>query len=122
MGSGLPNTIPIDFKFPGFWDSRFLDNIGLGLPKISVSLREKKLRPLLTSLGIPLAGFHAFRHGVATTLIDRGASITTVGAQLRHSDPRITLGLYAHVVPQSQRDAVEGLASAISSGQLLTQH
>jgi hypothetical protein len=62
----------------------------------------------------------AFRHGVATTLIDRGASITTVGAQLRHSDPRITLGLYAHVVPQSQRDAVAGLASAISSGQLLT--
>src|SRR5215831_700735 len=72
-------------------------------------------------LGIPLGGFHAFRHGVATALIDRGASITTVGAQLRHSDPRITLGLYAHLVPQSQRDAVEGLASALSSGQLLTQ-
>ena len=84
-------------------------------------LREKQLRPLLNSLGIPLAGFHAFRHGVATALIDRGASITSAGAQLKHSDPRITLGLYAHVVPQSQRDAVEGLASAISSGQLLTQ-
>jgi integrase len=84
-------------------------------------LREKKLRPLLSSLGISLAGFHAFRHGVATTLIDRGASITTVGAQLRHSDPRITLGLYAHVVPQSQRDAVEDLASTFSSGQLLTE-
>jgi len=94
----------------------------LGRPFSANKLREKKLRPLLASLGIPLAGFHAFRHGVATTLIDRGASITTVGAQLRHSDPRITLGLYAHVVPQSQRDAVEGLASAISSGQLLTQH
>lgn len=70
-------------------------------------LREKKLRPLLRSLGIPIAGFHAFRHGVAITLIDKGAGITTVGAQLRHSDPRMTLGLYAHVVPQSQRDAVE---------------
>jgi integrase len=53
-------------------------------------LRETKLRPLLTALGIPLAGFHAFRRAVATTLIDRGASITTVGAQPRHSDPRIT--------------------------------
>jgi hypothetical protein len=30
-----------------------------------------------------------------------------LGAQLRLSDPRITLRLYAHVVPQSQRDAVE---------------
>ncbi len=76
----------------------------------------------MVNIRIALAGFHAFRHGVATALIDRGASITTVGAQLRHSDPRITLGQYAHVVPQSQRDAVEGLASALSSGQLLTQH
>jgi len=48
-----------------------------GRPFSANKLREKKLRPLLSSLGIPLAGFHAFRHGVATTLIDRGASITT---------------------------------------------
>jgi len=92
-----------------------------GRPFSANKLREKKLRPLLSSLGIQVAGFHAFRHGVATTLIDRGASITTVGAQLRHSDPRITLGLYAHVVPQSQRDAIEELADAISPSQLLTQ-
>src|SRR5882724_6283937 len=85
-----------------------------GRPFSANKIREKKLRPLLLPLGIALAGFHAFRHGVATTLIDRGASITTVGAQLRHSDLRITLELYAHVVPQSQRDAVEGLASALS--------
>jgi hypothetical protein len=85
-------------------------------PKLGPPFKRYSLREV-----IPLAGFHAFRHGVATTLIDRGASITTVGAQLRHSDPRITLGLYAHVVPQSQRDAVEGLASALGSGQLLTQ-
>jgi integrase-like protein len=88
---------------------------------LRTSCGKRSYAPLLVSLGIPLAGFHAFRHGVATTLIDQGASITTVGAQLRHSDPRITLELYAHVVPQSQRDAVEGLASALGSGQLLTQ-
>jgi hypothetical protein len=63
-----------------------------GRPFAANKLREKKLRPPLLLLGISLAGFHAFRHGVATTLIDRGASITTVGAQLRHNDPRITLG------------------------------
>jgi integrase len=85
-----------------------------GRPFSANKLREKKLRPLLLLLGISLAGFHAFRHGVATTLIDRDASITTVGAQLRHSDPRITLELYAHVVPQSQRDAVDGLAQLLT--------
>jgi integrase len=126
----LPMPPALAIRLKEFLASKQFRQNNLGLvfanrrlrPFSANKLREKKLRPLLTSLGIPLAGFHAFRHGVATTLIDRGASITTVGAQLRHSDPRITLGLYAHVVPQSQRDVVAGLASAISSGQLLTQH
>jgi integrase len=43
--------------------------------------------PVTVIVGDSVAGFHGFRHGVATTLIDRAASITTVGAQLRHSDP-----------------------------------
>ena len=63
-----------------------------GRPFSANKLREKRLRPLLTLLGIPPAGFHAFRHGVATTLIDRGASITTAGAQLRHSELESRLG------------------------------
>jgi hypothetical protein len=66
------------------------------------------------------AGFHAFRHAVASELIDSGAPITVVQAQMRHSDPRITLGLYGHVIPQSQRDAVGGLAARLE-GQLLTE-
>jgi len=84
-------------------------------PYSANKLREKQLRPLLKTLGLPLGGFHGFRHGVATSLIDSGASISTVGAQLRHSDPRITLELYAHVVPQSQRDAVHGLAQLLTT-------
>jgi integrase len=123
----LPMPLDLAVRLKAFLVSKHYRQNSQGLlfanrrkrPFSANKLREKKLRPLLSSLGIPLAGFHAFRHGVATTLIDRGASITTVGAQLRHSDPRITLGLYAHVVPQSQRDAVEGLASALGSGQLL---
>ena len=116
-----------DSRFPNPWfpalesrlkkylSSRYYRKNGLGLlfanrrgrPYSANKLREKKLRPLLTRLRIPLAGFHAFRHAVASELIDSGAPITVVQAQLRHSDPRITLGLYAHVIPQSQRDAVE---------------
>jgi integrase len=58
------------------------------------------------------------------------ASMATLPMPLDHHRRRTTttqrpknhfLGLYAHVVPQSQRDAIEGLANAISSGQLLTQ-
>jgi len=127
--ASLPMPPVLANRLETFLASKHFRQNGLGLvfanrrlrPFSANKLREKRLHPLLKSLGIPVAGFHAFRHGVATALIDRGASITTVGAQLRHSDPRITLGLYAHVVPKSQRDAVDGLASVISSGQLLTQ-
>lgn len=86
-----------------------------GRPYSANKLREKKLRPLLTRLRMPLTGFHAFRHAVASELIDSGAPITVVQAQLRHSDPRITLGLYGHVIPQSQRDAVGSLAARLAN-------
>ena len=84
-----------------------------GRPHSANKLREKKLRPLLSSLKIPLGGFHGFRHAVATELIDSGAPITVVQAQLRHSDARITLGLYGHVIPESQREAVTAMADRI---------
>ena len=90
-----------------------------GRPYSANKLREKKLQPLLVELGIKRAGFHSFRHAVASELMDAGAPITVVQSQMRHSDPRITLGIYGHVVGQAQRDAVERLASRIGF-QLLT--
>jgi len=76
-------------------------------------LREKNLRPLLESLKLPRVGFHAFRHAVASELIDGGAPITVVRDQLRHSDVRITLGIYGHVIGNSQRNAVNRLAKRL---------
>jgi hypothetical protein len=35
-------------------------------------------------------------------------------AQLRHSDPRITLGDYGHVIGDSQRTAVEKVANLLA--------
>jgi integrase len=92
-----------------------------GRPYSANKLREHKLHPLLCLLGMPLGGFHGFRHAVATEMIDSGAPITVVQAQLRHSDARITLGLYGHVIPESQRNAVTALADRIGGTQLLTK-
>jgi integrase len=61
-------------------------------------LREKQLHPLLVKLGIPRGGFHSMRHGAASALLADGATPAVVQKQLRHSDPRITLGIYGHVV------------------------
>jgi integrase len=119
----LPMPPALESRLKRYLSSRHYRENDLGLlfanrrgrPYSANKLREKKLRPLLTRLGIPLAGFHAFRHAVASELIDSGAPITVVQAQLRHSDPRITLGLYGHVIPQSQRDALGSLAARLAN-------
>jgi integrase len=77
-------------------------------------LREKQLHPLLEKLGIPRGGFHSMRHGAASSLLADGATPAVVQKQLRHSDPRITLGIYGHVVGSQQRDAVQNRAARIA--------
>jgi integrase len=78
-----------------------------GRPFSANRMREKVLHPLLKKLGIPHGGFHSLRHGAASALLADGATPAVVQKQLRHSDPRVTLGVYAHVIGSQQRDAVE---------------
>lgn len=73
----------------------------------------RKLHPLLDKLGIERAGFHAFRHSHSSLLIELGASVTSVQAQLGHSDLATTLNVYSHAIPQSQRGAVDRLAGVL---------
>jgi integrase len=84
-----------------------------GRPFSANKLREKVLHPLLEKLGIPRGGFHSMRHGAASALLADGATPAVVQKQLLHSDPRITLGVYAHVIGNQQRDAVENRSARI---------
>jgi integrase len=67
------------------------------------------LKPILRRLEIPeeYAGLHCFRHGLATELAERSVPVTVLQQQMRHADVRTTLRIYAHAIPQSQRDAME---------------
>lgn len=69
------------------------------------------LKPVLRRLGMPAenVGLHAFRHGLATELAQT-EPITVLQTQMRHADVRTTLKVYAHVIPQSQRDSMERIA------------
>jgi integrase len=69
------------------------------------------LKPILQKLGIPAenVGLHAFRHGLATELA-QNEPITVLQSQMRHADVRTTLKIYAHVIPQAQRDSMERIA------------
>lgn len=85
-----------------------------GRPFSANKLREKQLHPLLKKLGIPRGGFHSMRHGAASSLLADGVTPAVVQKQLRHSDPRITLGIYGHVLGNQQRDAVENRSARIA--------
>ncbi len=69
------------------------------------------LKPVLRKLGILSAdtGLHAFRHGLATELVESNAPLSVLQKQMRHADIATTLRIYTHAIPQSQRDAMEGV-------------
>jgi integrase len=67
------------------------------------------LKPVLKELGIPSqnTGLHAFRHGLATELAEAAVPLIVLQNHLRHADVKTTLKVYSHVIPQTQRDAME---------------
>jgi integrase len=78
-----------------------------GRPYAANKVVEYGLWPILDKPGIERAGMHAFRHCHASLLMDVGANPTVAKEQMRHSDARITLGIYGHVIGDSQRNAVD---------------
>ncbi|MEU6392863.1 site-specific integrase [Streptomyces sp. NPDC046939] len=47
-------------------------------------------------------GMHALRHFYASVLLDAGENVKALAEYLGHSDPGLTLRVYAHLMPSSQ--------------------
>jgi integrase len=91
-------------------DLLFCNKVGKPMVQNKVAL---KLQDTLKELGIERAGLHAFRHMAASELIENGVAPSVVQRQMRHSDSRITLQKYAHVIGDAQRRAVDTLAGRV---------
>jgi integrase len=74
------------------------------------NLLVKHLHPVLLSLGIPQAGFHALRRGSITALAHIGCPEIVIATRVGHRMPGLTLGLYAQPVQLADREWVEKLA------------
>jgi integrase len=61
---------------------------------------------LLQRAGLPRLSPHGLRHGAATIMLTKGAPMRVIAEQLGHRNPSLTARVYAHVVPEAQRDAV----------------
>jgi integrase len=84
-----------------------------GTPFAENNLVQRKLWPILDALKISRCGMHAFRHTHASLLIAQGASPAVAQRQLRHRDVGTTLGIYAHVLGNEQREASERVAGQL---------
>ncbi|MFE7357367.1 tyrosine-type recombinase/integrase [Streptomyces sp. NPDC057543] len=61
-------------------------------------------------------GMHALRHFYASVLLDAGESIKAVSQYLGHTDPALTLRVYAHLMPSTQDRTRRAVDAILGSG------
>jgi integrase len=64
-------------------------------------------------VGLADLEFHDLRRTNATTMVRRGVDVKTAQARLGHSDPRLTLGIYAPATTDADRAAADLLAELL---------
>ncbi|CBG72044.1 putative traSA:integrase fusion protein (fragment) [Streptomyces scabiei 87.22] len=58
---------------------------------------------------------HALRHFYASVLLDAGENIKALAEYLGHSDPGLTLRVYAHPTPSSQKRTRKAVAAVFDT-------
>jgi integrase len=96
----------------------FLNKRGHAMRHTTVLRRH--FHPLLLRLGIPQCGFHAFRHGRVSHLVESGASRELIKQWIGHGSHQM-IELYLHLYPDYQTAALEKVSSlqpnsAVTSG------
>lgn len=87
-------------------DHVFTTVLGQPLDGSSVTHRFQKL---LAAAGLRHQRFHDLRHACASLLLAQGVPARVVMEILGHSTVTLTLNTYSHVLPRSQRDALDGM-------------
>lgn len=96
--TGRPPHSPI---WPGTWAERAADMLQADLEAAGVPyVVDGPDGPLF-------ADFHALRHSYASTVIDSGATVKEAQELLRHADPRLTVGRYAHAGAAALQSAAD---------------
>jgi integrase len=63
---------------------------------------------------IPRRRFHALRHSAATLMLAQRTPLEVISKTLGHAGYSITADVYAHVVPQLQREAADAMDRALA--------
>lgn len=83
-----------------------------GRPVSSANLHRDWLRARARA-GLPAVTFHDLRHTAATLMLDQGVNAKVLSDILGHSDVRVTLNTYAHVMPAARVQAARLMDSVL---------
>lgn len=81
---------------------------------VNIDSLKHYLNQVKRKLDLPNVTFHSFRHAHATLLIESGANIKAVSVRLGHSDPSVTMRVYAHLTDNMENETVALLEKALS--------
>ena len=73
----------------------------------------RSARRLIKTAGVKPIKFHGMRHTVATLLLQAGQPVHVVSERLGHSKVSMTMEVYAHVLPDMQREAASTLSAIL---------
>ncbi|HYT58054.1 MAG TPA: tyrosine-type recombinase/integrase [Verrucomicrobiae bacterium] len=82
--------------------------------RLEPSNLRKVFNKLLTDAKLRRVRFHDLRHTFATMLIEQGEGLAYVRDQMRHSSIKVTVDIYGHLVPGSNRQAVDKLDERVT--------
>ncbi len=85
----------------------------IGTPMIGSDV-TRAFQGLLAAAGLPRMRFHDLRHGAASLLLAQGVSPRVIQDMLGHSTITTTMSVYAHVIPELQRDAAARMDAILS--------
>lgn len=75
--------------------------------------RARVWKPAVARAGLRDVTFHDLRRANATALVAEGVNLKTAQTRLGHSDPRLTLAVYAQATTEADRAAAERLADRL---------
>ncbi len=67
---------------------------------------RRSLNVLIQKAAVPKIRFHDLRHTHATLLLAKGVNVKVISERFGHSNIKITMDTYSHVLPTMQEDAV----------------
>jgi integrase len=96
IGSPLADRLATHVVGRGERDLVFRSTVDTILDPDNIALRV--LAPACTAAGVEWAGFHTFRHTVASRLFAEGRNVVQVQRWLGHHSPSFTLDTYVHLL------------------------